>query len=141
MNFDRIDQPGDRLMAVASHIAGILPLFGMMVPAAVWLLWRRANPALARQALEALSAQALLLAALLLLPCLGGLLAAGLAPQVPRLSALLQFLSRVSAGAILLGAWVVFAFAAYRALLTGAFTYPLVGTAIGRPTANDNTER
>ena len=95
----------------------------------------RTNPHVARQALHAVVAQGLFLAALLAFPCLGVLLAAGMAPLVPRLACLLVFLSQAAAGIILLAAWMVFPFAALRAFTRGGFTYPLIGTALAGPTA------
>ncbi len=135
------DQPGNRLLVALSHFAGVLPLFGILVPAGVYFANLRTNPPVARQALHAVAAQALFLAALLALPCLGVLLAAGIAPLVPKLSCLLVFLSQVFAAILLLAAWMVFPFAALRSYTRGEFTYPLIGTALGRPDSNAITEK
>mgnify|MGYP001061096856 CR=1 FL=1 len=80
-----IDAPG--LLIVSSACHGVEGFCGSGVQ----------NALLADTGFHAAAAQALFLTALLALPCLGVLLAAGMAPLVPRLSCLLVLLSQVSA--------------------------------------------
>lgn len=117
----------DRFLAAFCHLAGLVPLFGVLVPAGVWLAMRGEQPWLARQALRAGSAQILLVLFLLLGPGTGTLLSVILrANGAHMLSFMIQQLTTLALQAGLVFSWLMFAYAAIRVFQEGDFRYPVL---------------
>lgn len=124
----------DRFLAAFCHLVGLVPLFGVLVPAGVWLAMRADQPWLARQAARAASAQILLVISLLLIPGTGTLLSVILhANGAHLLSALVQQLSSFTLQAGLVFSWLMFAYAAIRVFQEGEFRYPVLTRALEGP--------
>ena len=124
----------DRFLAAICHLAGLVPLFGILVPAGVWLAMRAEKHWLARQAVRAMTAQALLVVLLLLLPGLGALLALVLlANRAESISLVVFFLSTATLQTMLVVSWLMFAHAAIRVFQDGDFRYPVLTRALEGP--------
>ena len=124
----------DRITAAVAHLAGIVPLFGMLIPAGIWAASRSDNTFLKTNATRALAAQALLLVYLLLIPGLGTVLTLIFAAnQAGFFTSIIHDLSILTLQAGLVFSWLMFAYAAVRVYLDGDFRYPLLTRAIEGP--------
>ncbi|PKO19343.1 hypothetical protein CVU37_03900 [candidate division BRC1 bacterium HGW-BRC1-1] len=124
----------DRLAAAVAHLAGIVPLFGMLIPAGIWAASRSDNKFLKTNATRALAAQIFLLVYLLLIPGLGTILALIFAAnQAGFFTGIIHTLSIFTLQAGLVLSWLMFAYAAVRVYLDGDFRYPVLTLAIEGP--------
>jgi uncharacterized Tic20 family protein len=117
---------GRRILAALCHFAGVVPVYGMLVPAAVWLANRRCDWPVAFQALQALIAQAAF-HVLLLVPLAGWLVAALLDLLDAPMAGFLFTLNWWFTGLLFIIAWVAFLFATFQTYQSGRFLYPILG--------------
>ncbi len=124
----------DRLTAAVAHLAGIVPLFGMLIPAGIWAASRSDNKFMKTNVTRALAAQIVLLVYLLLVPGLGTILTLIFAVnQTGFFTGIIHALTIFTLQAGLVLSWLMFAYAAVRVYLDGEFRYPVLTRAIEGP--------
>jgi uncharacterized Tic20 family protein len=118
-----------RIIAALCHFSGIIPVYGAVFSAVVWLWNRRCDRPVAFQALQALIAQ-IAFHLLLLIPFLGWIvmrLLWLLRAPMPRVVA---EMNHWFVELLFVTAWVTFVFATFQVYLSGKFEYPLLGKRI-----------